>query len=88
MGVRIGIRELRDRPFLSVLGELAPRCGISEEMWQAVLTSSMTAIQIIPQVELPAVEGEAMARIGQRDREGWPAVAGAIQFDCPVWTRR
>lgn len=29
---------------------------------------------------------EAMARIGKRDAADWPAVAGALQFDCPVWT--
>jgi predicted nucleic acid-binding protein len=46
----------------------------------------LAAVQIIPQAELFAAEPEAMARIGQRDQADWPAVAGALQFDCPVWT--
>ena len=48
------------------------------------MTPIIAAVQIIPQVELAAAQQEAMARIGQRDPEDWPAVAGAIQFDCPV----
>ena len=66
---------------MQYLAELAPRRGISDEIWQAALTSIMTAIQIIPQVELAAVEGEAMARIGQRDPEDWPAVAALYTED-------
>ena len=71
---------------MQYLAELAPRRGIGDPIWQAALTSIMTAVQIVPQVELAAAEKEAMARIGHRDPEDWPAVAGAIQFDCPVWT--
>ena len=71
---------------MEYLAELAPRRGIREEAWRAALTSVMTAVQIIPQMELAAAETEAMARIGQRDPADWPAVAGALQFDCPVWT--
>ena len=46
----------------------------------------MAAVQIIPQAELAPAETEAKARIGKRDEDDWPAVAGALQFDCPVWT--
>jgi predicted nucleic acid-binding protein len=71
---------------MQYLAELAPKRGIPDETWQQALTSIMTAVQIIPQVELAAAESEAMARIGKRDPADWPAVAGALQFDCPVWT--
>jgi predicted nucleic acid-binding protein len=68
------------------LAELAPRRGIQEEVWRAAMSSVMTAVQIIPQMELAAAELEARARIGLRDPADWPAVAGALLFDCPVWT--
>jgi len=71
---------------MQYLAELAPRRGIGEEVWRASLAGIMAAVQIIPQAELAAAEAEAMARIGKRDPADWPAVAGAIQFDCPVWT--
>ena len=51
-----------------------------------VASWNQAAVQIIPQVELTAAEAEAMERIGQRDPADWPAVAVALQFDCPVWT--
>ena len=54
------VAESKFENAMQYLAELAPRCGISEEMWQAALTSSMTAIQIILQVEPAAVESEAM----------------------------
>jgi predicted nucleic acid-binding protein len=71
---------------MQYLAELAPRRGIREEVWRQSLAGVMAAVQIIPQVELAAAEAEAMARIGKRDAADWPAVAGALQFDCPVWT--
>lgn len=71
---------------MQFLAELAPRRGIREEVWRESLAAVMAAVQIIPQVELAAAEAEAMARIGQRDPADWPAVAAALQFDCPVWT--
>jgi predicted nucleic acid-binding protein len=68
------------------LAELAPRRGIRDEAWRESLAGIMAAVQIIPQVELAAAEAEALSRIGQRDPADWPAVAAALQFDCPVWT--
>ena len=52
---------------MEYLAELAPRRGIGDPVWQTALTSIMTAVQIIPQVELAAAKNEAMARIGHRD---------------------
>lgn len=46
----------------------------------------MAAVQIIPQDQLVVVQDEAVVRIGARDPADWPAVAGALQFDRPVWT--
>ena len=71
---------------MQYLAELAPRRGIREEVWRESLAAIMVAVQIIPQQELMAVEAEATARIGKRDPNDWPAVAGALQFECPVWT--
>lgn len=68
------------------LAELAPARGISDEVWQAALNSVMAAIQIVAQDELLPLEAEAKARIARRDIRDWPAVAAAMQFDCPVWT--
>lgn len=71
---------------MKYLAELAPRRGIREEVWRESLAGIMAAVQIIPQQELTAGEAEATARIGPRDPADWPAVAAALQFDCPVWT--
>ncbi|OGA52728.1 MAG: hypothetical protein A3F74_25410 [Betaproteobacteria bacterium RIFCSPLOWO2_12_FULL_62_58] len=71
---------------MQYLAELTSKRSIREEIWQESLNGIMAAVQIIPQVELTAAEAEAKARIGQRDPADWPAVAGALQFDCPVWT--
>ena len=68
------------------LADLAPRRGIREDAWRESFAGIMAAVQIIPQVELAAAEAEAMSRIGHRDPADWPVVAGALQFDCPVWT--
>ncbi|MDP2788025.1 MAG: PIN domain-containing protein [Pseudomonadota bacterium] len=35
---------------------------------------------------LVLVEEQAMARIGRRDKNDWPAVAAALLLDCPIWT--
>jgi predicted nucleic acid-binding protein len=68
------------------LTELGPKRGIREEVWRESLNRVMAAVQIIRQDELASAESEARARIGARDADDWPAVAGALQFDCPVWT--
>jgi predicted nucleic acid-binding protein len=80
------VAELNLEEALEYLAELAPKRGIRADVWQESLASVMTAIQIIPQVELAAAESEARARIGRRDPQDWPAVAAALQFDCPIWT--
>jgi len=68
------------------LAQLAPARGISDEVWRAALCSVMAAIQLVGQEELALVEAEAKARIARRDEQDWPAVAAAMQFNCPVWT--
>ena len=71
---------------IEYLEHLAPRRGINEHVWRESLAGIMVAVQIIPHVELVAAQAGALSRIGQRDPADWPAVAGALQFDCPVWT--
>lgn len=68
------------------LAQLAPARGISDDIWRAALDSIMAAIQLVAQDELAQVEMEAKARIARRDERDWPAVAAAMQFNCPVWT--
>lgn len=68
------------------LAQLAPARGISDDIWRAALDSIMAAIQLVAQDELAQVETEAKARIARRDERDWPAVAAAMQFNCPVWT--
>ena len=68
------------------MSELTAKRGIRDEVWRASLAGIMAAVQIIPPQELTAAEAEATERIGKRDPADWPAVAGALQFDCPVWT--
>ena len=71
---------------MKYLAELGPKRGIREDVWRQSLNSVMSAVQIIRQEELVSAENEARARIGARDADDWPAVAGALQFDCAVWT--
>ena len=33
------------------------------------------------------LEQQALARIGERDPEDWPALACAVMLSCPVWRR-
>ena len=69
------------------LAELSPKRGIREDVWRESLNKVMAAVQIIRQEELASAESEARARIGARDADDWPAVAGALQFDCPYGPR-
>lgn len=68
------------------LAELAPARGIAEPVWREALASAMAAVQVVAPEELAPVEAEARARIERRDAADWPAVAAAIQFQCPLWT--
>lgn len=68
------------------LAQLAPARGIPEVVWRAALDSVMAAIQLVVSDELAPVEAEAKACIARRDERDWPAVAAAMQFNCPVWT--
>ena len=80
------VAEANFEEAVQYLAELAPRRGIRDDVWRESLNRVMAAVQIIRQEELTSAESEARARIGARDADDWPAVAGAIQFDCPVWT--
>lgn len=68
------------------LSEIAPRRSIDERVWRESFAALLTAVQVIPQDQLVVVQREAAARIGPRDPDDWQAVAGALQFDCPIWT--
>jgi predicted nucleic acid-binding protein len=68
------------------LAQLAPARGLAEDIWRCALNNVMACIQLVSQDELELVEEQALARIGQRDKHDWPAVAAALLLDCPIWT--
>lgn len=68
------------------LGQLAPARGMDEIIWRNALESVMTAIQFVGQEELAPMKEHALARIGRRDADDWPALAAAMLLRCPVWT--
>ncbi len=68
------------------LAELAPARGLPNYVWKRALDTIMTAVQIVGPEELAPAEKEARLRIARRDENDWPALAVAMQFDCPVWT--
>ena len=70
----------------SYLSHLAPRRGISEEVWREAFDTLMNVIQLITNDELTLMETEARARIAQRDERDWPGLAAALLMDCPIWT--
>lgn len=99
LGVRV--RELIERDCDSVafyvgeqnleeathcLSDLAAKRGIRDDLWRESLRTVMTAVQLVPREELAPVEAEAVARIGRRDVDDWPALAAALQLGCPIWT--
>ncbi len=80
------VAELNFEEAYHYLEQLAPKRGISDEAWRASLNTLMRAIQLIGMDELQLVEGEARARIGQRDEDDWPGLAAALLMNCPIWT--
>jgi len=80
------VAELNVEEALRYLEQLARRKGIEQQTWRASFDAVMTAVQIVPTNELTAVRDVAMMRIGRRDPADWPAVAAALQFECPIWT--
>lgn len=65
---------------------LAPKRGISEDLWRSTYASVLNAVQVIADDILVEVAPAAKARIVARDENDWPAVAAAMLLDCPVWT--
>jgi predicted nucleic acid-binding protein len=56
----------------------------------ATVLSALGALESVVRpidVELYEVQQQAaLARIGERDADDWPALACALLLDCPVWT--
>jgi predicted nucleic acid-binding protein len=65
---------------------LAPKRGLSEDVWRLTYNGVMNVVQVIADEVLLAMESNAKARIASRDVNDWPAVAAALLLDCPVWT--
>jgi len=68
------------------LEQLACSRGLEDDIWRAALATCMQVVQIIPGEELDGAREEALARIGHRDPDDWPAVAVALLLDCPIWS--
>ena len=67
---------------------MAKRGKSAEEIHAALEKLDALARVIVPvpaESYLP-FRDRALARIGPRDREDWPALACALAADCPVWT--
>lgn len=80
------VAEANYEEAMRYLAELAPARGIAADVWRQAIDTVMTAIQIVGPEELAPAESAARARIARRDINDWPALAAAMQFDCPVWT--
>jgi len=52
----------------------------------AVLDKLEAVVRPIDSESYQPFEQPAMARIGERDPDDWPALACALMLDCPVWT--
>ena len=46
----------------------------------------MAAVQLVGPEEFAMVEGQARARITQRDERDWSGLAAALLLQCPIWT--
>jgi predicted nucleic acid-binding protein len=68
------------------LAQLAPTRGLEDIIWCNVLEGVMSAIQLVGEPELESMKQGALARIGGRDADDWPALAAALLLACPVWT--
>ena len=84
--VALYVAEANYEEAVHYLAQLAPTRGITEDVWRSSLAGVMAGVQLVGQDELVLVEEQALARIGHRDKNDWPAVAAAMLLDCPIWT--
>ena len=64
---------------------LLEKRGVSGAAALATLDALEAVVRPLDALYQP-LEQAALARIGERDADDWPALACALLLDCPVWT--
>ena len=62
------------------------RRGVSGPAALSALSALESVVRPIEVDLYQALERQALARIGERDSDDWPALACALLLGCPVWT--
>lgn len=52
----------------------------------AALESAAEIVTVVPASSYVSMRTAALARIGPRDADDWPVLAGALMLKCPIWT--
>lgn len=65
---------------------LLEKRGVSGMAALATLEALESLVHPIDVEWYQSQEQQALARIGERDPDDWPALACALTLDCPVWT--
>lgn len=68
------------------LPALLEKRGVSGAVAMAALGALEIVVRPIDAELYQPLEQQALARIGERDPEDWPALACALMLSCPVWT--
>ena len=68
------------------LPRLLHKCGVSGSAVLVVLDALESVVRPIDAELYRPMERPALARIGDRDPDDWPALACALMLGCPVWT--
>ena len=63
---------------------LARKKGLDAEVCAEALISLLLIVQVVENSLLGSAKEEALARI--RDKDDWPALALALQWECAIWT--
>jgi predicted nucleic acid-binding protein len=65
---------------------LLEKRGVSRAAGLVVLEALQSVVRPLDAELYQALEQAALARIGERDPDDWPALACALLLGCPVWT--
>jgi predicted nucleic acid-binding protein len=60
--------------------------GVGEAATLAALDAAADIITAVPASSYEPMRAAALARIGPRDPDDWPALACALLLNCPIWT--
>ena len=68
------------------LPSLLEKRGVSADAALATLGALDNVVRTIDAELYQPLQQQALARIGERDPDDWPALACALFLKCPVWT--